>query len=123
MSTSKSFAITVRTRVGMNDLFKEQVAKWLKKQPNAAYVYEKEGSEEHLHGQIWLEEPRTKGNVMKPLAAMLKRCYLPEDYVIKLAIVIKPAYNDDFCTEYMAKDGGLEYYDPPDNTEDYYPSK
>lgn len=120
---SKSFGITIRTRVGMNATFKENISKWLKKQPYSAYVYEKDGSEEHIHAQIWLEEARTKGNVMKPLAAMLKRCYMPEDYVIKIAIVIKQAYNDDFCTEYMSKDGGLEYYDPPDDTEPYYPSK
>lgn len=112
----------MRTRVGMNDLFKEQVAKWLNHQPYAAYVYEKEGSEEHIHAQIWLEDGRTKGNVMKPLAAMLKRCYKPEDYVVKLAIVIKAAYNDDFWQEYMAKDGELDHYDPPDDTASYYPS-
>lgn len=113
----------MRTRVGMNDLFKEQVAKWLKKQPYAAFVYEKEGSDEHIHAQIWLEEPRTKGNVMKPLAAMLKRCYMPDEYVIKVAIVIDLAYNDDFTLEYSTKDGGLEHYNPPDDTADYYPSK
>lgn len=107
----------------MNDLFKAQVAKWLQKQPYAAWVYEKEGSDEHVHAQIWLEEARTKGNVMKPLARMLARCYMPEDYVLKIAIVIKPAYNDDFVEEYMAKDGGLEYCCPPDDTTEYYPSQ
>ena len=99
------------------------MSSWLKKQPHCAYVYEKEGSEEHVHAQIWLSSARTKGNVMKPLKKMLERCYQPDEYIAKVAIVIKPAYNDDFVNEYCQKDGGLEYSNPPPDTVEYYPSE
>lgn len=120
---SRSFGITVRTRVGMNELFKENMTKWLQKQPYCAYVYEKEGVDKHIHAQIWLDENRTTGNVKKPIVAMLKRCYMPDEYVVKVAIVIKSAYNDDFCKKYMPKDGELEFNNPPADSEPYYPSK
>jgi len=120
---SRSFGITVRTRVGMNQKFKDQMSKWLKKQPYSAYVYEKEGSEEHIHAQIWIAEKRTKGNVMKPVTAIVKRCYEADEYIIKQAICIKDAYNDDFVEEYLTKDNSLEYEHLPEDTSEYYPTE
>lgn len=121
--SSRSYAITVRTRVGMNDEFKKQFDKWIQLQHHGAYVFEKDGSDEHVHAQIWLQEPRTKGNVSKPLKAIVARCYNPEDYVLKVAIVVKAAYNDDFIEEYCVKDGGLFYSSLPEASSEYYPTE
>lgn len=123
MTNSKSFGITIRTRVGINEQFSTNFDRWIKKQPFGAFVYEKEAHERHIHAQIWLAEPRTKGNVMKPLRKMVERCYQPDEYVLKHAICIKPAYNDDFIEEYCQKDGNLEYAKIPDSTTDYYPTE
>lgn len=123
MAQSKSFGITVRTRVGMNEKFIGNFDTWIKKQTYGAYVFEKEDAERHIHAQIWLSEERTKGNVMKPLRKMLDRCYLPDEYIAKHAICIKPAYNDDFIDEYCQKDNNLEFANIPDNTSEYYPSE
>ena len=118
-----SFGITLRTKVGINEKCVKAFDLWIKKQKYGAYVFEKEGSEKHIHAQIWIEEKRTKGNVMKPLVALLRRCYNPDDFIAKIACVVKPAYNDDFLDEYMQKDGELEYSNPPKDTSPYYPTE
>lgn len=121
--SSRSFGITVRTRVGMNEEFKKQFDKWIRLQHKGAYVFEMEGNDEHIHAQIWLETARTKGNITKPLRCMLQRCYKPDEYILKHALLIKPAYNDDFVDEYMVKDGGLSYSCLPEASSDYYPTE
>lgn len=123
--SSRSFGITVRTAVGMNEEFKKQFDKWIRLQPYGAYVYEFKGGPEteHVHAQIWLEKARTKGNVSKPLRYMLQRCYKPDEYILDVALEVVPAYNDDFVEKYMTKDGGLSYSCLPEASTDYYPTE
>lgn len=122
MVLDRSFAITIRTRVGMNEEFKKQFDKWIRLQDYQVYVYEKEGVEEHLHAQIWLDQPRTKGNVAKPLKKMIQRCYREDEYILKNALLIKNPWNDKY-REYCEKDEPLILENVPDDTSEYYPTE
>jgi len=128
--TGRSFTINVRTRVGMNEEFKKQFDKWIRLQPYGAYVYETKGGleTEHLHAQIWLDTPRNKGNVTKPMKALIKRCYKSCDYEWGTVenpkcLLIKSAWDDMFVTEYMKKDGGLVYACLPEVSTEFYPTE
>lgn len=121
----RSFCITLRTRVGINSGLKNAFDCWIKKQEFGAYVFEKEGSEEHIHGQIWFNDPRTRGNVKKPCDAMIRKYYEPDDYKLSIAVVVRIGYNDEFIEEYCKKENTLIYNKiPPDvDREKYYPSE
>jgi len=121
----RSFGITLRTRVGLNSGLKSGFDTWIKKQDFGAYVYEKEGSEEHIHGQIWVLEPRTRGNVKKPCDAMIRKYFEPDDYKLSIASVVRIAYNDEFVDEYCQKENELIYDNiPPDlDREKFYPTE
>lgn len=117
-----AFAITIRTKVGINEKMVENFDKWIKAQHGGAWVFEFEGNDRHIHAVIFIEEKRTKGNVKRPLAAMLKRCYKEGDYLLNVALCIKDTYNDDWLDKYMVKDGDVEYQDIPENRDKFYPS-
>lgn len=121
----RSFGITLRTRVGINSGLKDGFDKWIKKQDYGAYVYEKADTDEHIHAIIWVDEPRTRGNVKKPCDAMIRKYFEPEDYKLSIACVVRIAYNDEFVDEYCQKENELIYEKiPPDvDREKYYPSE
>lgn len=121
----RSFGITLRTRVGLNSGIKDGFDKWIKKQDFGAYVFEKEGTEEHIHAQIWIDEARTRGNVKKPCDAMIRKYFEPNDYKLSIASVVRIAYNDEFVDEYCEKENELSFSNiPPDvDREKYYPSE
>jgi len=132
MVLDRSFAITIRTRIGISDQHKEQFLKWIKGQDYGTVVYEQKGDKtsEHIHAQIWLNAKRTKGNVKKPLRKMIERLYHPEDYHFGKdehgkdigALVVKNAWSCEWKT-YCEKDEALEYESIPAKPEDFYPSK
>ena len=121
----KSFGITLRTRVGLNTGLKDGFDKWIKKQDFGAYVFEKEGCDEHIHAQIWINDPRTRGNVKKPCDAMIRKYFEPDDYKLSIASCVRIAYNDEFIEEYCEKENELTYSKiPPDiDRLKYYPSE
>ena len=121
----RSFGITLRTRVGLNTGLKSGFDTWIKKQDFGMYVFEKEGTEEHIHAQIWIDEARTRGNVKKPCDAMIRKYFEPEDYKLSIASVVRIAYNDEFVDEYCQKENELTYCNiPPDSERNkYYPSE
>jgi hypothetical protein len=102
---NRSYAITLRTRVGVNDKMIEIFDEWMEKQTYGVWTMEKEGADRHIHAQIWLKLGRTKGNVEKSMKRILKKCYTSDQYEEKPAVKVKPAYNDDFVETYMKKDG------------------
>ena len=121
----RSFGITLRTRVGLNSGLKDGFDRWIKKQDFGAYVFEKDGTEEHIHAQIWINDARTRGNVKKPCDAMIRKFFDPEDYKLSVASVVRIAYNDEFIEEYCEKENELAYsHIPPDvDRFRYYPSE
>lgn len=121
MSKSRSFAITINTRVGITEQFQREFEKWLNRQDYGSYVTEKCGADKHIHAQIWLDEGRTLGNVAKPLKKMIERNYLSEDYIMKHCLCTKAAWNDKF-QEYCNKENPWIIDRRPDDTEPYYPT-
>ena len=121
----RSFGITLRTKVGINEGHIKDFERWLKKQDYYAYVFEKENEERHIHAQIWLEKPRTKGNVKKRLDEHIIKNYEREDYVLQYAAKPKIAYNNEFLDCYCSKENAFELYNPPpdDIIYDFYPSE
>jgi hypothetical protein len=128
----RSFGITLRTGIGINDSHINDFDRWIKKQDYGAYVFEKEGDERHIHAQVWYNEAKAKGSITKVMKRHIINNYNPEDYVLRHAQKIKIAYNDEFLESYMEKDfikdddeglGNFEYNKVPDITLDFYPSE
>ncbi len=120
-----SFGITLRTRVGINPGLKSGFDKWIKSLDYGAYVFEKEGTDEHIHAQIWIDEARTRGNVKRPCDKLIRKYFDPEDYKLSIASCVRIAYSDEFVDQYMEKENELVYSKiPPDvDREKYYPSE
>lgn len=121
----RSFGITLRTKVGINNSHIKEFERWLKKQPYYAYVFEKEEEERHIHAQIWLTEPRTRGNIKKPLDRHIINNYAKDEFVLRFASNVRIAYNNEFLDEYLQKENSFELYNPPPDEEiyDYYPTE
>lgn len=124
MSKYKSFCFTLRPAEGATTDLDDAVIKWFKKYKGFLCA-EKEGVERHLHGQIFFEEPKSRGDVNKQLTNMCERVVKDwnsqQNYVMRRGTRI--AYNDDFVDEYLSKEDQHLYSDLPDNTSEYYPTK
>lgn len=127
----KSYCFTIRPRLGLTELTEEAIVKWLKKQPYGYATIEKQFEARHLHGQIWLDEPRMRGVVNKSLRLICEKTI--DDWNSAQAKVLsngtKIAY-DDFYTSYLidkeTKIGDIVncvYDKVPDRTEEYYPTE
>lgn len=127
----KSYCFTIRPRIGLSKLTEEGVLKWLKKQPYAYATIEMEDEARHLHGQIWLDEPRMRGVVNKSLRLICEKTI--DDWNSAQAKVLssgtKIAY-DDFYTSYLIDNEkkvddevSMIIDNVPDKTGDYYPSE
>lgn len=127
----KSFAITVRPRLGITDVTIDAIKSWLAKQNHAVAVLEMDDEARHLHAQIWLDEGRTKDDVGKAVKRICERTI--EDWDAAQSKVlrggIKIAYSDWYL-EYLVDndDKGNDHTrvitnNPPDKTEQYYPSE
>lgn len=101
---NRSYAITIRTRVGINLPMIDKFDDWVEKQTYGCWTTEKEAGERHIHAQVWLKNGRTKGNVVKSIKRILAACYTADDYIASKAILVRPAFNNDYV-EYMKKDG------------------
>lgn len=125
----KSFAITVRPRLGITNDTIDAIKSWLNKQNHSVAVLEMEDEARHLHAQIWLDEGRTKDDVGKAVKRICERTI--EDWDAAQAKVlrggIKIAYTDWYL-EYLLDNENKEnpnviINNPPDKTEQYYPSE
>jgi len=129
--TYKSYCFTIRPRLGLTKLTEEAVKKWMLKQDYAYATIEMEDEARHLHGQIWLDEPRMRGVVNKSLKLICEKTI--DDWNSAQAKVLssgtKIAY-DDFYTSYLIdadkkKDDEINVIvdKVPDITSDYYPTE
>jgi len=128
----KSFALTIRPRMGITSNTVDAFKTWLSKQTYAVAVLEMEHEARHLHAQIWLDEGRTKDDVSKAVKRICERTI--EDWDAAQTKVlrggIKIAYSDwylEYLVDNEAK-GCVEIdsiilNNPPNKTEDYYPSE
>jgi len=107
MSKFKSFAITIRPKHGIPERQDLQVhlERQLHRYKYQLFAYEMEGTDRHLHAQIWTDDPKRRSDIVKQFQRIQSR-YDP-DWSPAAARVcangIKVAYNDDFLT-YILKD-------------------
>ena len=97
-------------------------------------VSEKEGTERHLHGQIWYEKPTTKDIPSKYLKREFPKLWEKHEYIIRVALDVRPVYNNDWINHYLEKGGDvvlnlmpeeelLDGYLPPQEKQDYWKAK
>lgn len=135
---AKSFGITVRPLLGLTERTEEAIIQWIDKKCSYGAVYiEKENEERHAHIQIWLDEPRCKGDVFKSIKNICEKTITDWDAKQKkvLSRGVKFCYNDWlllYCEDNENKTnekgdkieyGKLVYSDEPTNSEEYYPSE
>lgn len=124
----KSWAFTIRPKNGVekDSKLENAILIWCKKQNFHFLCAEGEDECRHLHGQIWLDIPREKGDVVKALKRIYERIIEPTPAELKvLAGGVKIAYSKDFVENYLSKEDSWISVDPPsnDDEEKYYPSK
>lgn len=86
-------------------------------------IEETEEKKAHGHAQVWLEKPRNKDSMIQYFRRNLNK--ISPDSILKHAVKIKIAYNDDFYMEYLGKGEVIETLceTVPKNTDEYYPSQ
>lgn len=119
--------MTVRPKNGLHGEYDEKVIQWIRKQDYFIYNYEKEAEARHLHAQIFCDTARTKSDVQKALKRIAMK-YDPDWDAASQKVLsqgVKIAYNDNFMDNYITKDNEIQmdYYNAPNNTEEYYPSE
>ena len=131
MTTFRSFALTIRPRDGISDDTIAGLSKWLSKLDFAVAVLEKEGIERHLHAQIWTNQPKAKGDIIKQCERICIRT-IPDfqnDGAAKKVLRggIKIAYSDWYldylCENDLKEEPNIIIESPPTNTYDYYPTE
>ena len=135
----RTFSFTIRPKCGVSD---QNISHFIKKfkasNKNDGHLFymvsEKEGTERHLHGQIWYEKPTTKDVPTKYLKREFPKLWESHDYVIKVALDVRVAYNNDWIQNYLDKGGNvllnlmpekemLESYLPPKEKQEYWIEK
>lgn len=121
-----SWAFTVRPSNGVekDSLLEKQIITWCKKQD--FHFLCAEGADEcrHLHGQIWIEKAREKGQIQTALQRIYERTFEPTPAEIKvLRSGVKIAYSKDFVEEYLSKEDNWISLEIPEEEEKYYPSQ
>lgn len=116
MSGYKSWCITIRPKCGVIIGSPLAIAfdKWIKKCKGGVYVFEKEGTERHIHAQVFYDDNKLKQNIKKSLIRHVQNDETDPDWSPSSAKVlgggIRIAYNSNFIENYMSKDlqgGGI----------------
>lgn len=121
-----SYAFTVRPTNGVDKdgVLQKAVETWCKKQDYHFLCAEGADETRHLHGQIWINNPREKGQVQTALQRIYQRTIDPTPAEIKvLRAGVKIAYSADFVENYLSKEDSWISNDPPENEDTFYPSK
>lgn len=121
-----SWAFTIRPQNGVEKDSPLQIAivKWCMKQDYYFLCAEGEAEARHLHGQIWINNPRPKGDIAKALKRIYERTFEPTPAELKvLASGVKIAYSSDFIENYLSKEEQWILNHPPKDEEKYYPSQ
>ncbi len=125
-----SFAITICPKDGISDLTISKIVIWLKKQPYSVAVIEKDDEARHLHAQIWLDQPRAKGDGSKQLQRICEAKI--EDFDIAQKKVmrggIKIAYSDWYEDYLLDNDEKVDparilIDSPPEQSLKFYPTE
>lgn len=127
----RSYAFTVRPRNGVSSDTEKELIKWLSKQDYGYATIEMEDEARHMHGQVWYEAERARGNFHRGLSRICERTI--DDWDPAQAKVLskgtKIAY-DDFYRSYLIdaekkKDDVINcvYENIPDKTQAFYPSE
>ncbi|AXQ65446.1 MAG: hypothetical protein [Circular genetic element sp.] len=120
----RSFAITFSPVEPVKGELLDLFVKYLK---GFDYCYgvieETEEKKAHGHAQVWLDVPRNKDSMIQYFRRNLNK--ISPDSILKHAVKIKIAYNDDFYMEYLGKGEVIETLceTVPENTDEYYPSQ
>jgi len=87
-----------------------------------AVIEETDEKKAHGHAQVWLKEPRNKDSMTQYFRRHLNK--ISPDSILKHAVRIKIAYNDDFYMDYLGKGEVVEtlYDKVPEKTDEFYPS-
>lgn len=121
-----SYSFTIRPRCGATDEVEQEFVKFLTK--NFKYQFlcaEKEDEARHLHGQVWMDVSRKKGDFTKSLKRVQERCdseWSPASSKV-LAGGVKIAYSKNWIEEYLSKEDKWILNNPPEDEENYYPSQ
>lgn len=122
MKVYRSYCFTVRPTNGLTTKLEEALLKWLQRY-EGFLCYEMEEVARHAHGVIYLNNPRSKGDVNKSLESICAR-EVP-DWNASQNMVLrrgtKICYNDDFISEYLGKEDNVLYNNIPEDTSLFYP--
>jgi len=128
---NKSYCITVRPKNGLSVETQTELVKWFCKQDGYHAVIEMENEARHLHGQIWIEAGRNRGEIVRSVKRICERTI--EDWNAAQAKVlsggVKIAYSDwyESYLENAEKKSGDKVNviceKVPDKTEDFYASE
>lgn len=129
MGKYRSYWITIRPREGLKEKTEIRLKKWLQKQEHGMGCIEKENEARHAHIQIWNEEARERGVIVKSIRRICEETI--EDWDSAQSKVmsngIKIAYDNvcqNYCIDNELKNGEEIFYDKcPDITEKYYPTE
>lgn len=130
MNKYSSYTITFRPRGGLSSATQEAIVKWLMKQDYYFAVTELEDDAKHLHAQIWLDEPRARGEVCTALQRIGNRTIENWDkaQVKVMRNGVKIAYSDwhiDYLQECEKKltEANVLCESVPEDTIDFYPTE
>lgn len=135
VNKGKSFSINIRPRSGIieNSELEKKLLNYFSKFEYKAVAFEKKENERHLHGQIWLSTPKSKGDIMKEVRNRICMKYISDwdDDHRKHCVKIDFCYSDWFETYVSDNDmkfetdenGDVYMDDTPANTEEFYPSE
>lgn len=104
----KTYAFTIRPKCGIRDSdISHFIKKFKKSHKNNGYFFymvtEKEGTERHIHAQIWYDKPTEKGVVSKYLSREFPKLWGKEDYILKIALDVRVVFNHDWIEQYCQK--------------------
>jgi len=124
----QSFGITIRPRDGVCEALLTDIIKWMSKQEYVYGVTEKEGSERHVHIQIW-GEPKYTSDVKKQMLRICSRKVKDWDKAqAQHAVMVKVCWTD-WYDQYLEnnpdkpEEVNTLVENVPDNTLDYYPDE
>lgn len=128
----RSYAISIRPRLGLTELTETELKKWCELQAYAVMYIEKDNEARHCHIQVWFEIPRLRGVICKAIQRICERTIELWDHA-QLKVMragIKIAYSDWFldyledCFKKKNDDINIAYSAPPNTGSlEYYPSE
>lgn len=126
----RSYCFTVRPLQGLSKETESLILRWLRKQHKAFATIEGEDEARHMHGQIWLEEPRERGKINQSLKRICEKSIngwsaVEAKVLSKGTRIAYSDWFDSYLDNDLKKSHNFKYIvinNPPDKTEEYYPS-